>query len=104
MVVFELLVNGKVVARGGAEDLGVLSHTVTARGVLGRASLGTSNVKDRAVLEASLTGLTSRAAQPSHVHQLWHQSRNLQVGDEITVRILESQEADTPETLVRTEA
>lgn len=101
---FELLVNGKIVARGGAEDLSVLSHTVTARGVLGSASLGTGNVKDRAFLEASLTGLTSRAAEPSNVHRLWHQTRNLQVGDEITVRILESEEADTPETLARTEA
>lgn len=104
MIVFELLVNGKVVVRGGAEDLSVLSHSVTARGVLGGASLGTSNVKDRAVLEASLSGLTSRASEPSNVHQLWHQSRDLQVGDEITVRILESSVADTPKTLARSEA
>jgi hypothetical protein len=104
VIVFELLINGELVARAGAEDLSVLSQTVTARGVLGSASLGTSNVKDRAILEASLTGLTSRAGESPHVHYSWYQNRNLKIGDELTVRIVEGLQADPSTSVPRSEA
>ena len=65
MIVFELLVNGESVARAGANDLSVLSHTLTACGVLGEESLGTTTVKSGHVLELALTGLTSRRSQES---------------------------------------
>ena len=103
MIVFEIVLNGEVVARAGADDLSVLSHTVTARGVLGGASGGTNNVRDGAILETSLTGLTSRGTDDPHVHKVWH-NRNLHLGDEVTVRIVDDSVADEPTTLKPREA
>jgi hypothetical protein len=88
MIIFELLVNGEIVARAGAEDLSVLSHTLTARGILGVESLGTSSLKEGCIIEAELGGLTSRPQEPSNVHKSWFTSRTLGVGDEVTVRIV----------------
>jgi hypothetical protein len=95
MIIFELLLNGKLLARGGAADLCVLSQTITARGALGEKSLGTKDVKESYFLEASLTGLTSRSSEPANVHHVWDQS-TLRVGDELTVRIVEGGHADMP--------
>ena len=95
MIVFELLLNGKLLVRGGAADLSVLSQTLTARGVLGGKSLGTTNVKEGFFLEASLTGLTSRSSEPANVHHVWGQS-TLHVGDELTIRVVEADHADAP--------
>ncbi|HTD29837.1 MAG TPA: hypothetical protein VK660_10655 [Xanthomonadaceae bacterium] len=103
MIVFELLLNGKLLARGGAADLSVLSQTLTARGVLGEESLGTKDVKESYILEAALTGLTSRSCEPAHVHLVWGKS-TLTVGDELTVRIVESGHVDMPIALPAREA
>ncbi len=88
MIVFELLINGELVSSAGADNLSVLSHTVTARGKLGPASQGTSDVKDTSILEVSLTGLSSSINEPRHIHLQWHHAE-ASVGDEITVRIVE---------------
>ncbi len=98
MIVFELLVNGELVARAGADDLSVLSHSVSARCVLGNKSPGPGNVRDSAILEASITGLTSRLDNAPHEHQVWY-GRTLSVGDELTVRIVEASSADPPNAL-----
>jgi hypothetical protein len=98
MIVFELLLNGKMLARGGAADLCVLSQTLTARGVLGDGSLGTKDIREGWVLEAALTGLTARSSEPANVHRIWCQSV-LRVGDELSVRIVECDHADMPVTL-----
>jgi hypothetical protein len=103
MIVFELLLNGKLLARAGAADLSVLSQTITARGVLGEKSLGTKDVKDGYFLEASLTGLTSRSSEPANVHHVWAQS-NLRAGDELTIRVVEADDADAPLVLAPREA
>jgi hypothetical protein len=103
MILFELRVNGKLVARAGADALSVLSHTVTARGMLGTASAGTSNVKEGHRLEASLTGLTSRQSEPKNVHVAWYSNRALSVGDELSVRIVEGTDASEPQVLAPSE-
>ena len=95
MIVFEVLLNGALVATAGAENLSVLSHTVTAYGKLGPTSQGTSSVKDSYVLDAGVTGLTSSAEEPKHVHLQWYGAR-IGVGDEMTVRVVERPSADTP--------
>ena len=95
MIVFELLINGELVSSAGADNLSVLSHTVTARGKLGPASQGTANVQDTSVLEVSLGGLSSSADAPKHVHVQWHQAR-ISVGDEVTIRVVERPSADVP--------
>ena len=96
MIIFELLVNDELVARAGAEDLSVLSSTISARGVLGGESLGIDSVKDGYRLEASLTGLTSRSLEPKNRHVGWYSSRALKIGDELRLRIVEGTEASEP--------
>ncbi len=98
MIVFEIRLNGELVARGGAHELSVLSHTVTAVGVLGSESRGTSNVKEGYCLETHLTGLTSRDSEPKNVHMTWYSNRTLRVGDELSLRIVEG--TDTSESQV----
>ncbi len=95
MIVFELLINGKLVSSAGAPSLSVLSHTVTAAGILGPESVGTKTIRESYTLQASLTGLTSKAAE-QHAHLRWHAGGELKVGDEVTVRIAERRDADTP--------
>lgn len=102
MIVFDLLINGELVSSAGAEDLSVLSHTVTARGKLGPASQGTSDVKDTSILEVSLTGLSSSADEPRHVHLQWHHAQ-ANVGDEITIRIVERPTPGIPLVVQRTD-
>ena len=99
MIVFELRVDGELVARAGSLDPGVLSHTVTARGILGEESVGTSNVKEGCRLETGLTGLTSRDAEAKNVHMAWYSNRSLRVGDELTLRIAEGTDTTVPEVL-----
>jgi hypothetical protein len=95
MIVFELLLNGKVVASAGMQELSVLSQTITAVGVLGAKSQGTKSVPEGFKLEAALTGLTSSKTEIDHRHCGWYQSE-LKVGDELTIRILERENADVP--------
>jgi hypothetical protein len=95
MIVFEVLMNGLVVATAGAENLSVLSHTVTAFGKLGATSQGTTTLKDSYFVDAGVTGLTSAAEEPKHTHLQWFGAR-IAVGDEMTIRVVERAAADTP--------
>ena len=95
MIVLEVLLNGRLVATAGAENLSVLSHTLTAYGRLGPASQGTRGLKDSYVVDAGVTGLTSSAEDPKHVHLQWYGAR-IDVGDEMIVRVVERPSADIP--------
>ena len=99
MVVFELFLNGECVSTAGAEDLSVLSQTMSAVGKLGAESRGTQQIRDGFEIQLNLGGLTSRSSEPSNIHLDWYNGQ-IGVGDEITVRISEGDKADkslTPE-------
>ena len=95
MFVFEVLLNGKLVATAGAENLGVLTQSLCAYGKLGPASLGTRTVKDTCFVDARVGGLTSAAEASEQVHLEWFCER-VGVGDEMTVRVVERPDADAP--------
>jgi len=95
VIVFEVLLNGRLFARAGAEDLGVLSTHVTGVGKLGRRSRGTVDAPKNYDLDLEVGGLTSRTRRADdHLH--WGTRRSLKVGDEVTVRISEATTADAP--------
>ena len=95
MIVFEVLVNGRRVARAGTDDMGVLSTHVTGVGKLGPRSTGTVGVRRTYHLDLHIGGLTSRARRADE-HLRWGSRKNLKVGDEVTVRILKGATADAP--------
>jgi hypothetical protein len=95
VIVFEVLLNGKRLARAGTEDMGVLSTHVTGVGKLGRQSKGTKGAPESYDLDLHVGGLTARARQADE-HLRWGPRTQLEVGDEVTIRIVEGTKADAP--------
>ena len=93
MIVFEIFLNGRPVARAGAKDLGVLSTHVTGVGKLGPLAKGRGS-KDRD-LHLSIGGLTTPKQAPN-THLSWLSVHRLKLGDEVRVKIIEAARADKP--------
>ena len=85
MICFDLFVNGEKLGRAGHEDIAVL----TCMMVYVRPNEPADS------LYTSLGGLYVDASQNS-IHSEWIDQLALKVGDEITVRIVESDVADRP--------
>jgi len=86
MICFEILINGKPRCRAGAEDLQALTTFIAwAR----KSSAGTADA--HAELHITVGGMTQERQRPQWL------SASLSVGDELTIRIVESLEADEPE-------
>jgi hypothetical protein len=96
MLIFELTINGKATARGGREDLCVLSSCVSAVGVLGPESAGPSKGVEETDIHINLGGLTAKKDGSKDVHLAWIPHTPLKVGDEIKIRIAEAAKADKP--------
>lgn len=96
MIVFEVYLNGKRVARAGADDLGVLTVIVNGVGKLGSASKGTRACQQNSDLFLSVGGLTSRKPGKVNQHLGWISDRSLKIGDEIPVKVKNSTSADKP--------
>ena len=97
MLVLELRINGKRVSTAGTDSLSVLGAHVTALGKLGDNSLGTKVLNDGVELRCEMTGLTSREEEPQNIHLSWFSSNEMEVGDEVTIIIKESNSADSPQ-------
>jgi hypothetical protein len=95
LIVIEVELNGKRVARAGAKDMGVLGAHVGGVGKLGPHSGGTKSAKDAFDLDLWVGGMTSRSRRPDE-HLRWGGRRQLKIGDEVVVRILQSTQADPP--------
>ena len=93
MIVFEVFLNGRSVARAGANDLGVLSTHITGVGKLGPMAKG-RGPKDQD-LHLSVGGLTARKRPPDE-HVSWLSIHRLKVGDEVRVKVTQSARADRP--------
>ncbi len=96
---FEVRVNGKVVATTGIEHYGVLTQGVTwvrrdpEQVAAGHHPLGPDDEDWLAEeLELHIGGLDSAAKE----HLGWDSDQALQVGDEVTVRILPPGPVDAP--------
>jgi hypothetical protein len=103
---FEVLINGKRICTAGVNGYGVLSA------VLSRVKRNPTQVTPTALenttlerflaelVEFEVGGLDSSDAAGEHGQYLtWHK-RPMQVGDEVTIRILPAGESDPPRTHV----
>jgi hypothetical protein len=95
MLVLELFLNGSHVATAGAEDLSVIGAHVSAVGRLGAKSSGAAVQRNGVAITCDLGGMTSDGSHSGMMHLLWKQL-SLAVGDEVCIRILESNTADPP--------
>ena len=92
MIVFEVFLNGRRVARAGAKDLGVLTTSVAAVGRLGPLAKGMPSDSE---LHLSVGGLTSRGkGEDEHVN--WISVAKVEVGDEVRIRVSDAQRAEKP--------
>ena len=87
MKCFDLYINGEKICRAGMEELGVMSC------IIGFAKESEHYPEDE--LAVSLGGLYVNPAGDS-VHPRWIERTNLNVGDEIKIRIVESEDSDLP--------
>lgn len=95
IVAFELTRSDGSKSVAGAPDLGVLSFVLSASGRLGPASQGTRGGANRVDIGLRLGGLTSRAREYENEHLVWHRSKT-EIGDVITIEIVETDKADDP--------
>jgi hypothetical protein len=101
MVAFEVKKNGGKIALAGREDLSVLTVIVDAVGKLGAKSAGAVRQRESAELSLSITGLTSKVENEHDEHIDWAPRITLETGDEISIRILDTNVTDRPRNLKR---
>ena len=87
MICFEILKNGKRMCLAGGEDLSMLNSTVTWAQRPSKQEGGT----EETILNLSAIGTTNELQ--SH---RWLGEELIAVGDEITIRVVESSVADIP--------
>jgi hypothetical protein len=95
MIAFEVKLNGESLGTAGADDLSVLTAIVSAVGKLGPNSTGAYQREDNYDIELTVAGLTSRAQGVPDEHLDWTK-RVLKPGDVVTVKLVETEAADTP--------
>jgi len=84
MMCFEVELNGVRLCTAGAEELATLSvHLTWARRELG------GSVEE-------LLNLRASGAKPDLEQLIWTQTEGLKIGDEITIKIVESADPDLP--------
>jgi hypothetical protein len=94
MIALEVTLNGKRVCVAGAEDLAVLTTSVSAVGKLGKKTIPARPDETGGEIHYSVGGLTARPDPERDVHLRWKSVAPLHVGDVIQVRILETDKAD----------
>ena len=93
MIAFEVTLNGKRVCIAGAEDLGVLSVSLSACGRLGKKTVP-ARPEETCDIFYSVGGLTSRRNAKKDVHLDWKSIEPLSPGDIIQVRVIETEKVD----------
>jgi hypothetical protein len=83
MIAFEIYRNGKHVTTAGEEGLSVMTMT-------------TVNHCTSGYMHLNVGGLRQRIANGQEKHPTWINMLPLEVGDEVRLRIVETEEADSP--------
>lgn len=93
MLAFRVQLNDQQSVLGGAQDLGVLTVTISAVGLLGPKSVRS---RDDGVIDMDLRlgGLTSRGRGVQDEHLVWLEAHELKVGDRVIVEIVETESPD----------
>jgi hypothetical protein len=94
MIALEVRKNGKRICVAGADDLAVLTASVTAVGKLGKKTVSARPDETTSQIGYSVGGLTSRPNPDKDVHLRWKSVAPLKVGDILEVRILETEKVD----------
>lgn len=92
MIVLEVFLNKKLLTKAGSNDLAVLSTIVMGSGKLGNESYPNSGKSDYE-LSLDIGGMTARGSKNNEFLR-WTQDCKLNVGDEITIHIIETDSAD----------
>ncbi|MBB3118115.1 hypothetical protein [Pseudoduganella violacea] len=95
MYALKVSINDGAPIVAGADDLAVLNTIINCVGQLGPATMpnGTEQAVD---LHVSIGGLTGRRDGASDEHLGWLKMQPLQVGDTITVQLIETSAVDAP--------
>ena len=101
MIALEVRKNGKKVCIAGAEDLAVLTTSITAVGKLGKETVQARPDETKGHIHYSVGGLTSRPNKDKDVHLRWKSVAPLKVGDVIEVRILETEKVDRAKSRIK---
>jgi len=97
MIALKVAKNGARLCLAGAEDMGILTANVVASGVLGTKSK--KSREDQAIdFRMRVGGLTARHDAPDD-HLNWSEGVELGIGDRIEIEIVETVEADKPESI-----
>ena len=82
-------INDQAPVTAGAKDLGVLTAVITCVGKLGPDAVSPRGDQTES-LKVDLGGLTSRSSNQTNENLDWLQSVPVQVGDKITIEVLEA--------------
>ncbi len=96
MIVLEVKLNGELIAKAGKSDLCVLNTIVDGVGVLGADSAGTKSEKEGYKTSLSVGGLGVTAEDEPGTHYSWVGKQIINVGDEVSIKFLESENAHDP--------
>ncbi len=96
MLAFEIIINGEEKIIAGSNDLGVLSAHVTASGNLSDGITNSIDPDKNHSIDLDVGGLDISYGRDRQYHVGWIKNGNLKEGDEITIRIIETNEADEP--------
>jgi hypothetical protein len=99
MIAFEVKLNGNRICIAGADDLAVLTASVTAGGDLGRKTVNHCAPH----IHYSVGGLTARPDPTKDVHMRWKSIAPLRLGDAIEIKVLEVPKADRPKSRTNAE-
>jgi len=91
-IAMEVKSNGKRVSVAGGRDFAMLVAKITGSGVLGPESSGLGESKDRYSLSLAVMGIIGRE-KSDHVMFTF---QKLKIGDNVTVKLIETEEADLP--------
>ncbi len=96
MYALSVRINRGDVVLAGADDLGVLNASVNCVGKLGSASYPHRENDEAADLFLTVGGLTARDPHEPDEHLNWLSNHPLQIGDVVSVEIVETSTAHAP--------
>lgn len=95
MLAMVVVKNGRQLCVAGADDLGVLSASFSAGGLLGLRTWDFTGKQAKPHMHLHVGGLTSRKEE-ADAHVDWIGHMEIELGDEITLRFVEIDKADAP--------
>jgi hypothetical protein len=95
MYALKVQINDEAPVIAGADDLGVLTATVTCVGKLGSGSRS-GHEDEPADLFITVGGLSSRTSGRPDEHLTWLSQKPLRPGDVLSVEVLDTSTADAP--------